>query len=50
MTVDIAMTLITFYLVPARLYIIIESFISLRKLPGDAYQVVNWAELIPHFG
>jgi hypothetical protein len=48
MIVDVAMTLITFCLILARLYIIIESFISLRKLPADAYQVVNWAELIPH--
>ena len=32
-----------------RLYIVIEGFISLRKLPIDAYDSVNWASFIVHF-
>ena len=33
----------------ARLYIIVEAFISLRALPVSAYDSVNWPNLIPHF-
>jgi hypothetical protein len=32
----------------ARLYLIAESFISLRKLPVEAYQMAQWANAIPH--
>jgi hypothetical protein len=32
-----------------RTYIVIEGFISLRRLPVDAYASVNWSEFIPHF-
>ena len=34
----------------ARLLIIILAFISVRVLPADAYQTVNWSQYIPHFG
>ena len=36
------------YLV-ARIYLLVESFISLRDLPSAAYQTPNWTQLIPHF-
>jgi hypothetical protein len=32
----------------ARAYLIVESFISLRALPSDAYETVEWAFVIPH--
>jgi hypothetical protein len=32
----------------ARMYIIVESFISLRALPPDAFQTVQWSASIPH--
>jgi hypothetical protein len=32
-----------------RMYIVIEGFISLRSLPVDAYDSVNWSDFIPHF-
>jgi len=32
-----------------RMYIVIEGFISLRRLPVDAYDSVNWSYYIPHF-
>ena len=31
-----------------RIYIIIESFISLRALPASAFQSVQWSSFIPH--
>lgn len=34
--------------IAARLFIVIESFISLRSLPSDAFQSVDWAMAIPH--
>lgn len=33
----------------ARVYIIVEGFISLRRLPLSAYESVEWASVIPHF-
>jgi antibiotic biosynthesis monooxygenase (ABM) superfamily enzyme len=33
----------------ARVGLLVESFISLRKVPSGAYAVVPWAENIPHF-
>ena len=32
----------------ARLFLIIEAFISLRKLPIEAYQTPEWTQWIPH--
>ncbi|KAI9819457.1 MAG: hypothetical protein M1827_006905 [Pycnora praestabilis] len=32
----------------ARLYIFVESFVSLRALPLGAYDSVNWSDYIPH--
>lgn len=37
-------TLYTF----ARKYLVIEAFISIRKLPVSAYRTPEWTELIPH--
>jgi hypothetical protein len=33
----------------ARLYLVVEAFVSIRKLPVAAYETPNWAQLIPHF-
>ncbi|KAF8417484.1 hypothetical protein EV426DRAFT_578114 [Tirmania nivea] len=33
----------------ARLYLLVECFIALRRLPADSYQTVAWAETWPHF-
>lgn len=32
----------------ARIYIVVESFISLRKLPASAFNTVEWTQLVPH--
>ena len=32
----------------ARMYLVIEAFISIRKLPVSAYRTPEWTELIPH--
>ncbi|KAL8801839.1 MAG: hypothetical protein Q9182_004189 [Xanthomendoza sp. 2 TL-2023] len=32
----------------ARLYLVVESFISLRKLPVAAYQTLEWTQIVPH--
>jgi hypothetical protein len=37
------------FLLAARVAIIMESFISLRRVPAGAYATVAWAEAIPHF-
>ena len=34
--------------VGARLYILIEAFISLRDLPAAAYQTPSWTPWLPH--
>lgn len=33
---------------PARCFVIVEAFISLRSLPGDAYITPEWSQWIPH--
>lgn len=33
----------------ARIIIIVLAFMSLRALPGDAYETVNWNNYVPHF-
>ena len=35
--------------VVARLFLVLESFISLRALPASTYQTPDWTQLIPHF-
>ncbi|KAL8675470.1 MAG: hypothetical protein Q9168_000171 [Polycauliona sp. 1 TL-2023] len=32
----------------ARIYLVVESFISLRKLPASAFQTVEWTQIVPH--
>ena len=32
----------------ARLYIIVEDFVSLRAMPDSAFDSVNWSLYIPH--
>ncbi|KAK7440605.1 hypothetical protein VKT23_016953 [Stygiomarasmius scandens] len=34
--------------IAARLYIIVEAFISLRALPSSAYRTVRWTSFLPH--
>lgn len=31
-----------------RTYLLVEAFVSLRSVPADVYQTVNWAAYIPH--
>lgn len=32
----------------ARMFLVIEAFISIRKLPRSAYQTPEWTQAIPH--
>jgi hypothetical protein len=32
----------------ARLFIIVESFISIRKVPAGVYATIRWVDMIPH--
>jgi len=32
----------------SRLYLVVESFISLRKVPVEVYQTPDWTQWIPH--
>lgn len=41
---------VAFFLAVARVFLVVESFISLRSLPLGAYSTVSWANLIPHIG
>jgi hypothetical protein len=34
--------------VPARMFLVVEAFISLRDLPIQVYQTPDWTQLIPH--
>ena len=41
---------VVFYLyIGARLFLLIECFVSLRSLSPKAYETPNWVQLIPHF-
>ena len=33
----------------ARVFLIVEAFISLRKLPAAAFDTLQWTQLVPHF-
>jgi len=35
--------------IPARLYILIEGFLCMRKLPAAAYERIAWTQFLPHF-
>ena len=41
-------TLIAIYVV-ARLYVIVEGFLSLRSVPVGVFYIPNWSRYIPHF-
>jgi hypothetical protein len=43
-----ASVLLTCVYIPARCFVVIEAFISLRSLPGDAYKTPNSSQWIPH--
>jgi len=34
--------------ISARLFLVVEAFISIRRLPIAAYDTVNWARFLPH--
>jgi hypothetical protein len=34
--------------IPARIFLVVEAFISLRDMPVEVYQTPNWTQLIPH--
>lgn len=36
-------------LVLARVFIVVEAFISIREMPVSAYQTPEWSDMIPHF-
>lgn len=42
--------LATFPYIVARLYLLVEAFVGMRKLPVRSYDVVPWGNYIPHFG
>ena len=33
-----------------RMYLVVESFSSLRSLPAGSYETVDWSKFVPHFG
>lgn len=33
----------------ARIFLVLEAFISIRRLPASAYQTPEWTQVIPHF-
>jgi len=43
----LALALVTGYCV-ARVYIVVEAFISLRKLPIKVYETSRWTQMLPH--
>lgn len=45
----VSLTFFTFtFCVGARVYLVVEAFHSLRKLPLDAYKTPRWTQYIPH--
>ena len=38
-----------FTFVIARIYLVLEAFVSLRQLPVAAYETPDWTQLVPHF-
>jgi len=36
------------FFIAARVYIVVESFLSVRSLPRDAFRAVSWTNAIPH--
>lgn len=38
-----------FTFVVARAFLVVEAFVSLRKLPKAAYETPDWTQLVPHF-
>lgn len=40
--------IMTPFTILARLYILIESFISIRSVPAGVYAEIVWAQFIPH--
>ena len=36
-------------LMVARVYIVVEAFLSIRELPEKAYETPTWAQIFPHF-
>lgn len=43
-----AVILLVCVYIPARCFIIVEAFISLRSLPPEAYETPDWSQWIPH--
>jgi hypothetical protein len=39
-----------FIVLVARLFLVVESFIALRKVPKDSYDSIPWADMWPHLG
>ena len=44
------MFLLLFPFAIARIFLVVESFISVRSLPVGAYNTTNWINLLPHIG
>ena len=42
-------SIVTLY-ATARLYLVVEAFISLRSLPLGAYSTPSWVDTLPHIG
>lgn len=38
-----------FSLILARMYVVVESFVSIRALPAEAYMTPEWTNIFPHF-
>ena len=48
-----ALSVVPFILVPiligSRVYLVIEAFVSLRRVPSAVYQTPEWSQFLPHF-